>query len=103
MRRDIKLDVLQARASDSASEAEEESGFWIGISHLLTPVCALEVQACRRRCLREVLAEQARQDTYGSESLMCEDIALASLAATRYAILRARVLGRLHQDCVSEC
>lgn len=41
MKRQIKRDVLQARARDSVSE-----GFWIGISHLLTPACMLEVQAC---------------------------------------------------------
>ncbi len=100
MKRNIKKDVLQARSGDSV--CEEESGFWIGISHLLTPVCALEVQACRRRCLRAVLTEQARQDTYGSESLMCEDIALASLAETRTSMWRGRMLGRLHQDCISQ-
>ena len=100
IKRDIKQDVLQARSSNSA--CEEESGSWIGISHLLTPACVLEVQACRRRCVRAVLAEQARQDTSGSESC-CEDIALASLVTTRKAVLRARMLGKLHQDCISEC
>ena len=39
MKRNIKQDVLQARSSDSA--CEEESGFWIGISRLLTPSCVL--------------------------------------------------------------
>ncbi len=45
-----------------------------------------------------VLTEQARQEAFGS--LRCDDIALAlaSLAATRKAELRARMLGRLHQD-----
>ncbi len=96
MKRNIKRDVIQARASDSASE--EDSGFWIGIAHLLTPACVFEVQACRRRCVRAVLAEQARQDLYGG--LKSEDIALASLAETGKAVLRARMFGRLHQDCI---
>ena len=79
MAQNIKQDVLRARASDSASE--EDKGFWIGISHLLTPACMLEVQACRHRCLRAVLAEQARQEQEPSrtESLRFEGIALASL------------------------
>jgi len=98
MKRNIKRDVLQARASDSASETEEESGSWIGIAHLLTPACVLEVQACRRRCVRAVLTEQARQEASGS--LRCEDIALASLATTRKSVLRAKMLGRFHQDCI---
>ncbi len=93
MKRNIKRDVLQARASDSASE-------WIGIAHLLAPTCMLEVQACRCRCIRAVLEEQARQDSCGS--FRSEDIALASLAETRRAVLRARKLGRLHQDCIGE-
>ncbi len=38
MRGDIKRDVLQARACDSATD--KCSGFWIGIAHLLTPACA---------------------------------------------------------------
>ncbi len=99
MRRNVKRDVLQARASDSASE-EDDEGSWIGISHLLTPACMLEVQACRRRCIRAVLAEQARQVTYGSFSQ--EDIALASLAVTRKAVSRAWMLGRLHQESIKE-
>ncbi len=101
MKRNIKRDVLQARANYLASE--EESGFWIGIAHLLTPACMLEVQACRRECVRAVLAEQARQDFSHSGSLMCDDIALASIAATRNAVLRGRMLGKLHHNCISEC
>ena len=48
MKCNIKRDVLQARARDSPSD--KDSGFWIGISHLLAPACMLEVQACRRPC-----------------------------------------------------
>ena len=59
MKRKVKRDVLQARVNDVASE--EGSGFWIGISHLLTPVCIREVRVCRIRCIQAVLAEQARQ------------------------------------------
>ena len=97
MKRNIKRDVLQARAGDY-SDSEEESGFWIGISHLLTPVCMLEVQVCRRRCVRAVLAAQARQGS--SASLGSGDIALASSAETKKAVLRAEVLGRLHQESI---
>ena len=96
MKRNIKRDVLQARASDSVSEGD--SGFWIGIAHLLTPACMLEVQTCRRRCVAAVLAEQARQDP--SVSLRWEHITLASLAETRKAVLRARMLGRLHKESI---
>ncbi len=96
MRRNVKRDVLQARASDSVSE--EDSGFWIGIAHLLTPACMLEVQACRCRCVGAVLAEQARHDA--SVSLRWEHIALASLAESRKAVLRARMLGRLHKESI---
>ena len=85
MKRNVKQDVLQARASDSASR--EDCGFWIGISHLLTPACALEVQACRRRCVRAVLAEQEIQGPSACASLRSEDIALASSAETRKAVL----------------
>ena len=79
MKRNIKQDVLQARASDWTTE--EDRGSWIGIAHLLTPAFALEVQACRRRCVRAVLAEQARQ--LPSECLRSEGIALASSAETQ--------------------
>ena len=98
MKRNIKRDVLQARASDWTSE--EDEGSWIGIAHLLTRTCGLEMQACRRRCVRAVLAEQASQDKDGS--FRPEDIALASFAETKRAVLRARKLGRLHQDCIEK-
>ena len=95
MKRNIKHDVLQVRARASDSASKEDSGFWIGISHLLTPACVLEVQACRRRCVGAVLAEQAKGPS-ASASLRSEDIALASSAETRKAVLRARKLGQLH-------
>ncbi len=94
MKRNIKRDVLQARASDWTSK--EDRGCWIGIAHLLTPTCGLEMEACRRRCVRAVLKEQARQDQY----FRSENIALASLAETRKAASRARMLGSLHQDSI---
>lgn len=102
MKRNIKQDVIQVRARASDSASKEDSGFWIGISHLLTPACALEVQACRRRCVRAVLAEQAIQRPSSSASLRSEDIALASSAETRRAVLRARKLGQLHQYSIRE-
>jgi hypothetical protein len=97
MKRTLKQDVLQARANDAAFE-EVDIGFWIGIAHLLTPACMLEVKACRFRCLHAVLAEQARQSS--SASFRWENIALASLAETRKAVLRARKLGKLHQESI---
>jgi len=96
MKRKLKQDVLRARAGDASSE--EDSGFWIGIAHLLTPACMLEVKACRFRCVRAVLAEQARQSS--SASFGWENIALASLAETRKAVFRARKLGKLHQESI---
>uniref|UniRef100_A0A7S2P1T7 Uncharacterized protein n=1 Tax=Skeletonema marinoi TaxID=267567 RepID=A0A7S2P1T7_9STRA len=98
MRRKRKQNVLQARANDASSE-EEDSGFWIGIAHLLTSACMLEVKTCRFRCVRAVLVEQARQSP--SASVGWENIALASLAETRKAVLRARKLGKLHQESIS--
>ena len=95
MKRSIKRDVFQARASDWTSK--EDRGSWIGIAHLLTPACALEAKACRRRCVRAVLAEQARQEHGCFRS---ENIALASLAKTRKAAVRARMLGSLHQNSI---
>jgi len=99
MRRKRKQDVLQVRANNASSEEEEDSGFWIGIAYLLTPACMVEVKTCRFRCVRAVLAEQKRQSP--SASVGSENIALASLAETRKAVLRARKLGKLHQESIS--
>jgi len=109
----MKRDVLTIRAetssNDSASAfsgddtaAAEDSGFWIGIAHLLTPACVNEAMACRARCKRAVLAEQARQDLYlyPSARLRWEAIALASFAETRKPVLRAMRLGKLHHDSI---
>ena len=52
-----------------------------------------KMMACRARCKRAVLAEQARKDQDPSERLRWEHIALASLAETRMAVLRAIKLG----------
>ena len=71
----------------------------IGIEHLLTPLIACEVMACRRRCVRAVLQEQARQamnpDIFG-----WDNIAMASFDETRRAAVRARKLGKLHRDSI---
>jgi hypothetical protein len=111
----MKRDVLTIRAEtssndsasafsgdDAAAAAAEDSGFWIGIAHLLTPACVNEVMACRARCKRAVLAEQARQDLYlyPSARLRWEAIALASFAETRNPVLRAMRLGKLHHDSI---
>ena len=97
MKRNIKRDVLQARVDDAI--AEKDSAFWIGIAHLLTPATILEVRTCRSRCIQAVLAEQARQGAFSR--FRCKNIALASLAETRKAVLRARKLGKLHQASIS--
>ena len=101
----IKQDVRHVRAqalagaplkyaaprNDDASD-EESSTSCIGIEHLIAPARTLEVKACRARCKRAVLAEQAKQDQDPSARFRWEAIALASLAQTRTAVLRARKL-----------
>ena len=71
----------------------------IGIEHLLSPATILGVMAYRRRCVRAVLQEQARQamnpDTFG-----WDNIAIASFDETRRAAVRARKLGKLHRDSI---
>ena len=87
-----------ARFSYSGNEDdvqdEETSVCCIGIEHLISPVYMLRARACRARCIRAVLEEQARQ---GSSQ---ESVALASLAQTRNATVNARMLGRLLQDSI---
>jgi len=101
----IKQDVLQVRAQalggapfnyagDDEASTFESSVCCVGIEHLLTPACLLEVKACRARCILAVLIAQAGQDA----SAM--DIALASLTQTRKAQLRARKRGMLLQDSI---
>jgi hypothetical protein len=109
MRRAVEQDALHVRAQalagvpcsyagdddDDASAVESSVSICcIGIEHLLTRACTLEVKACRARCIRAVLAEQARQDA--SEM----NIALASLSQTRKAKLRAWKLGDLHRNSI---
>jgi len=101
MRLDIKEDVLEVRSNSADGSPFDYSGddvasvCCIGIEHLLTPACMLEVRRCRARCVYAVLAEQARsQDTSSPEM----GIALASFAQTRKVALRARTLGKLHRD-----
>jgi len=108
----VKEDVLEVRArelagdpfnyagnddDDDASAGEESSSSsvcCVGIEHLLTPFCRLQVKTCRARCTRAVLVEQWRIEA--SET----DIALASFVQTRKAVLRARKLGKLHLDSI---
>ena len=104
----VQDDVLKVRAgrtsidtaaSDSNDDAVRvSSGFWIGISHLLTQSCIDQVRTCRARCTQAVLTEQARQGPYGFNKW--ENIALASLAQTRQPILRARKLAKLHREAI---
>jgi hypothetical protein len=113
MRLAVKEDVLEVRSkaatgspfnyagNDDGASATESSGCCccIGIEHLLTPACLLEVKRCRARCVYTVLSVQARsKDLPSSDSEI--DIALASIAQTRRVTLRARSLGKLHQDSI---
>ena len=106
MKHAIKQDVLHVRAKTltgatfnyAGAEANESSICCIGIEHLLTPACTLEVKACRARCTGAVLAEQERQGP--STRLRWENIALASFAQTKKVAVRARVLGKLHHDSI---
>mmetsp|Transcript_34427 Transcript_34427/g.51601 ORF Transcript_34427/g.51601 Transcript_34427/m.51601 type:complete len:176 (+) Transcript_34427:19-546(+) len=108
----VKEDVLEVRArelagvpfnyagnddDDDASAGEESSSSsvcCVGIEHLLTSFCRLQVKTCRARCTQAVLVEQSRIEA--SET----DIALASCVQTRKAVLRARKLGKLHLDSI---
>jgi hypothetical protein len=106
MRRAIEQDVIKFRpqllagvpfnygGNDDAS-ADESSVCCVGIEHLLTPACMDEKKACRARCIRAVLTEQAKH--HPSARFGWEAIALASFAQTRQPILRARKLGKLQQ------
>lgn len=91
---------VRAAAANSSREPgidlTQESVCVMGIEHLLTPACIKGVRACRARCIRAVLTEQARQGPSPDLELGWEAIALASLAQTKQARLRARKLGAIH-------
>ena len=97
-------DVLRVRvraaAANSSREPDidltQESVCVMGIEHLLTPACIKGVRACRARCIRAVLTEQARQGPSPDLELGWEAMTLASLAQTKQARLRARKLGAIH-------
>jgi hypothetical protein len=89
------LEAADVDDDTSTTQAEESLSF-MGIEHLLTPASMNEVRSCRARCIQAVLTEQSRQGP--SSRLGWERIALASLAQTRTAKLRARMLGELHQE-----
>eukprot|EP00984_Skeletonema_dohrnii_P011003 scaffold4355_cov81-Skeletonema_dohrnii-CCMP3373.AAC.3 len=88
-------DVLAARAArtsrgvvdDDVSTKEKASVCFIGIEHLLTSACTDEVRACRARCIRAVLTEQARARSASATRFGWETIALAPFAQTRKAAL----------------
>ena len=101
----VREDVLAVRARrpsrgavDDDDVSSKDRVCFMGIEHLLTPACIDEVRACRARCIRVVLTEQARQGPY--PRFGWEAIALASFAQTRKAGLRARKLGKLHQESI---
>jgi hypothetical protein len=111
MKNDIREDVPRARSTafqirpfnysgngDDYDTSEGSSGFWIGIAHLLSPASMLEVRTCRARCTQAVLAKQASLSP--STKFRWEEIAPASFAQTRKAVLRARELGKLHQESI---
>ena len=107
MRLVVHKSVLSVRAMASTGVAISYSGdngsfddCLMGIEHLLTPANALEVKACRARCVRAVLQEQARQTMNTSAMFGWESIAAASFAETRKAAVRARKLGKLHKDSI---
>ena len=81
-------------ADEGLAEEERSSVCCIGIEHLLTPAIVRQRRACIDRCIDAVLTEQER---CGSSEM---DIALASFVHSRGAALRARKLGRLHQDSI---
>ncbi|KAK1732584.1 hypothetical protein QTG54_016725 [Skeletonema marinoi] len=98
--------VLKVRAMASAGAPVSYSGddgpsddCLIGLEHLLTPATILGVMACRRRCVRAVLQEQARQ-RMNSDIFGWNNIAMASFDETRKAAVRARKLGKLHRDSI---
>jgi hypothetical protein len=100
--------VLKTRAMASAGVPISDSGddgtsddCLIGIEHRLTRACALKVMVCRRRCVRAVLQEQARQMMNPSTTFKAwVDIAAASFVVTRKAAIRAEKLGKLHRDSI---
>ena len=80
--------ALKVRAMASAGVPVSYSGddsapndCLIGIEHLLSPAIACKVMACRRRCVRAVLQEQARQRMNPSacDTFRWDNIAIASL------------------------
>jgi hypothetical protein len=101
---DVRMQALAGAsfsyAGNDDASSEENNVCCIGIEHLLTPAWMDEAEACRERCRRAVLAEQAKQeqDPSASARLRWKAIAVASLAETRTAVLRARNLGKLHWD-----
>ena len=103
MRLAVKEDVLEvrAKAADGSpfdySGSDDASVCCIGIEHLLTPACLLEVKRCRARCVYAVLAVQARPQCQSTSDV---DIALASIGQTRKVAMRARTLGKLHQNAI---
>jgi hypothetical protein len=101
MRLAAREDVLQVRSKAADGSQfnypgdDDASVCCIGIEHLLTPACILEVKRCRARCVYAVFAAQARPQDPSSPGM---DIALASMGQTRKVALRARMLGKLHHD-----
>ena len=103
MRLAVREDVLKVRSKAADGSPcnywgdDDVSVCCIGIEHLLTPACILEVKRCRARCVYAVFAAQARSQDLSSSEM---DIALASIGQTRKVVLRARMLGKLQKDSI---
>ena len=106
-----RQDVLKVRVAMASRDGEEddedktvtkaeESVCVMGIEHLLTPVCIKAVRTCRARCIGAVLTAQARARQGPCRGFGWEAIALASLAQTRNATLRATKLGKFHHESI---
>ena len=108
MRLAVREDVLKVRSKAADGSPcnywgdDDISVCCIGIEHLLTQASAIAVIACRRRCVRAVLQEQARQRMNPSATFRWDAIAAASYVETRRAAVRARKLGKLHQYSIRE-
>jgi hypothetical protein len=98
MRLATEKSVLKVRAMASAGVPISYSGNDSTSDDCLIDI---DIEHCRRRCVRAVLQEQARQMMNPSATFKCwVDIAAASFVETRKAAVRAEKLGKLHRDSI---
>eukprot|EP00986_Skeletonema_menzelii_P010851 scaffold5428_cov150-Skeletonema_menzelii.AAC.6 len=110
MRHANKKFILKIRAMGTAGVLIAYSGdegysddCLVGAEHLLSNETIREVKTCRRRCVRAVLQEQARQSRNPTDNLSNLDdrwtyIAFASLVESMRVAVRARKIGELHHN-----